>query len=65
MLVIFVYMYFSLFTLIHAFEKKEIFISSEMNFLNKFNEAFVLFSSYFLLMFTGTFDQIHLKNKIG
>ena len=58
-------MHSSLFTLGHAFEKKAIFISSEMNFLNRINETFILLSSYFLISFTDLQDDIDLRNKIG
>ena len=58
-------MYSSLFTLGHAFEYKTIFALSEMNFLNRINEAFVLFSSYFLISFIEILDDADLRYKIG
>ena len=58
-------MYFSLFTLGHALEKKAIFAFSEMNLLNRINEAFVLLSSYFLISFTQIVDDADFRNKIG
>ena len=58
-------MYSSLLTLSHAFEKKAIFTSSEMKFLNRINEAFVLLSSYFLISFTEIVDDYDLRNNIG
>ena len=36
-----------------------------MNIINRVNEAFVLSSSYFLLMFTDIIVDINLRNKIG
>jgi len=58
-------MYSSLITLAQALENKTIFTSSKMNLLNRINEAFVLFSSYFLISFTEILDASETRIKIG